>query len=740
MAELALEEDLEGRPAKKARFEPPMPEFPGTPVIDDMDDASIYGTPSNALTPQTGQESEATAIKDSAGDPSKPASLEAPSNGIPGLGLLGSSTQIYYQAPTPEGDRPGASLGAVEQNEKNADGIALEYRPHDLDLKQQAIEGAVDVIESIEGGDVGKVDTLGLPDGRDETSVLDLSEGLLDNGIGQNAPNNARAILDPEFLQTAEVNKGDESAEWRLDSSDVESSSSSSEGSGSSDDSEADNEDEDDYQLLDPEEQAKILMRGDDGSDDEGANKKGKAASDVQLRTKNEIEDVKVIRPDINITGEMKIEELGEVDKIVDNLVLIKAKVSGDYQVLDSGSLLCSEDRRVVGVVSETLGRVQQPLYSVAFNSAAQVTEEGVAVGMKVFYVEQHSSYVFTQPLKAMKGSDASNLHDEEIGEDELEFSDDEAEAEHKRRVKLEKQSLKDARNLGSGPNGRRGPKGGWAERSKHRDFGNNTQEGSVATTDLDGDGPYTPLARPANMHELMGWGETAAEGRNVWAPTDRGIPGDRGRAGGRGGRGGWGSRGARGGEWRGRARGTHDYRRNDPPRERFDRLDSSPQSPQYGVNMAAFNNGLQSPTAGPYLHLPQSPQYPSHPQFPQPFQPTYDHQPNYSWPHPPISSQYPFAFYPSPQGYFPQSPSATITSPVGTLPPGSFVNPAFVRNQQPGPWVQQQQQPMSPPPQQSQSGAGRMSPEAEAAFKAAQERLDILKELSGVSGRGHTG
>lgn len=44
----------------------------------------------------------------------------------------------------------------------------------------------------------------------------------------------------------------------------------------------------------------------------------------------------------------------------------------------------------------------------------------------------RHSKFVFPSQLKAMKGSDASNLFDEEIGEDEAEFSDDEQEAAHK--------------------------------------------------------------------------------------------------------------------------------------------------------------------------------------------------------------------------------------------------------------------------------------------------------------------
>ena len=44
-----------------------------------------------------------------------------------------------------------------------------------------------------------------------------------------------------------------------------------------------------------------------------------------------------------------------------------------------------------------------------------------------------------TKPLKALKGSDASNLWDEEVGVEEMEFSDDEKEAEFKRALKKKK-------------------------------------------------------------------------------------------------------------------------------------------------------------------------------------------------------------------------------------------------------------------------------------------------------------
>ena len=46
------------------------------------------------------------------------------------------------------------------------------------------------------------------------------------------------------------------------------------------------------------------------------------------------------------------------------------------------------------------------------------------------------STFVFTKALRAIKGSDASNLHDEEPDDVELEFSDDEMEAEHRRSIK----------------------------------------------------------------------------------------------------------------------------------------------------------------------------------------------------------------------------------------------------------------------------------------------------------------
>lgn len=61
---------------------------------------------------------------------------------------------------------------------------------------------------------------------------------------------------------------------------------------------------------------------------------------------------------------------------------------------------------------------------------------EKVRVSRQVFHVPQQSHYISLNQITRFKGSDASDMHDEEPGEDEVEFSDDEAEAAHRALLK----------------------------------------------------------------------------------------------------------------------------------------------------------------------------------------------------------------------------------------------------------------------------------------------------------------
>ena len=75
-------------------------------------------------------------------------------------------------------------------------------------------------------------------------------------------------------------------------------------------------------------------------------------------------------------------------------------------------------------------------MYQVKFNSKYPLHPERVEIGKPVFCVPARSRFVFVDKIKAFKGSDASNVYDEEPADDELEFSDDEAEAAYKSRLK----------------------------------------------------------------------------------------------------------------------------------------------------------------------------------------------------------------------------------------------------------------------------------------------------------------
>lgn len=505
-------------------------------------------------------------------------------------------------------------------------------------------------------------------------------------------------------------------AEFDLDSSPIQSSS---EDDSDSDDSSSsgDSEGEDDYKLLDPEEQARILMEGDGGSDDEGGGK-GAKGSGGQLRTKNEVPEEVIPKPDVTITPEMRTEELGEVEAIVENILLIKAKTSGEYRVLESGSVLCLADRSVIGVVSETLGRVQQPLYSVRFTNADEIAKAGLEPRTKVFYSEQHSTYVFTQALKAYKGSDASNLHDEEVGDEEMEFSDDEAEAEHKRRIKQKKM----------------GKRGGRLQQSSGSTRGGHPlQQQQTAydpmvglSYDDEDDGPYKPLSRPAGFADTVGRSEAPQEGAGYAGRDHRGNKEDDpsqhqsrepyGRGRGRGDRGrGRGDRGRS--NDRGRGRGGFQDRRNDGY--------SQPAHEQRHNGYSQAPQGSPMPPHSP----PNNYNYYNHAAQDQ-YSPQQPHSPA-GYPVPPFQQQQAFMpqhQYQHPQQYAPVAPPQQgwpNMAPSPTMPAGAYINPAFFGNQQ----QQSSGQQWAQGPQQHRD------PAAESAFHEAQERLNILKNLSGNRG-----
>ena len=509
------------------------------------------------------------------------------------------------------------------------------------------------------------------------------------------APEATMSIANTAGLDVTATEAAVEGAEWEVDSSPIESSSDSDTSTDISDDS--DDDADEDYAMLDPEEQARILMAGDGGSDDEGEGKQGDKGEKSQLRTANEKPEEIIPMPQIEITPEMKVVELGTTQGFVESTVLILGKVSGEYQVLEGGSLLCSKDRKPVGVVADTLGRVEQPMYTIRFTNDAAIEEAGLNVnGTGVYYVEPHSAFVLTQPLKGIKGSDASNIHDEEVGAQEMEFSDDEAEAEYKRSLKLKKQGRREG-NEQRGRGSFRGNRGrpdvththDGGDRSAYSNGAMEMNYDDVADGMDDG---YTPLVRPSSMH---------GEVQPHQSLSSRGSDDFRGR--GRG----------RGQDFRGRGRGRG---RGDRGRGNRGRGDYSANTSHSSPNVHnGYNQGMPPPQSyGQSLYGRQQP-----------------HQPDI-----PPSNQGYAAFSPSPISPLPQSFNFNAHQQQSQIPqPGTHINPAFWQAFQQQFQVQQN---YSQPQQQQQTyGSGQNGYSGswqgnEAAAEQVRRQLEEMRRNSG--------
>ncbi|KAI6083805.1 NAF1-domain-containing protein [Hypoxylon rubiginosum] len=413
--------------------------------------------------------------------------------------------------------------------------------------------------------------------------------------------------------------------EWEEDSSPYESSSDSS----SSDDS--------DEELLGPEETARILMEMDGGSDDDGDGKAKGSGSAAQVRTKNELPEEVVPKPDVVITSDMELIELGSIEHIVESTVVVKANTTGEYRVLDSGSVISKEDRTVIAAVADLIGNVLQPRYTARFTNDDEIKAYGLELGTKVFYTPKHASYVFTQTLRQQKGTDASNWHDEEPADDEMEFSDDEKEAEYKRQQKAKKK-------------GARGGRGGAAGRGGHEAPSAAAPDVSGLQYDDDDDGPYKKLARPASLAQGTSAPPESSYTNNYRGNAHRGGRG-RGQRGHHG-RGGHDNRGNRGG-----ARSGHSL----PPRP--------PRGQEYQqAQPQQFNYPPAPAQTAPNMPYAAAPQFYGAGNGQQGYQA--HQQPN---------PQFPFAWPQNmPPGFVPPPPPQFTGQPAGNNVP--YYNPDFIQ------------------------------------------------------------
>ncbi|TDH73348.1 hypothetical protein CCR75_006938 [Bremia lactucae] len=175
----------------------------------------------------------------------------------------------------------------------------------------------------------------------------------------------------------------------------------------------------------------------DEGADDlnelratiEAAMEKENYKNGPALTTEHEVVLPPVREPGVDLTNDCPIAHCGSILNISATALMITVQAISNTTLLNEGSVLCLEDRTVLGCIDEVFGPVMMPMYLIRFASTFKIPKNA-RVNSTVYYATEHTTYIVPEDIKH-KGTDASNIFDEEA--DETEFSDDEAEAAAKR-------------------------------------------------------------------------------------------------------------------------------------------------------------------------------------------------------------------------------------------------------------------------------------------------------------------
>ncbi|WVZ03185.1 hypothetical protein V8G54_023991 [Vigna mungo] len=295
-----------------------------------------------------------------------------------------------------------------------------------------------------------------IEEGVEKINLLDssLSFSIEENGDKDDSGSDSDSDSDSENGSESESGSENSGSE----SSDSGSESSSSSGSSTSDsEEESDDDDDDDNEVQveegeissDEEKVASWSMVDDDADHDDEDGDAGVGP----IRSKNELQNLPVVPP-VNAALEPHHQTLpvGIITSILGAQVIVEGVEKHDP--LNEGSILwLTESRKPLGLIDEIFGPVKNPFYIVRYNSESEVPE-GINGGTLISFVPEFAEHVLNNKDLYRKGYDASGANDEELS-DEMEFSDDEKEAEYKRMQRTTKRGVND-QNHGKKKNNRK--------------------------------------------------------------------------------------------------------------------------------------------------------------------------------------------------------------------------------------------------------------------------------------------
>lgn len=147
----------------------------------------------------------------------------------------------------------------------------------------------------------------------------------------------------------------------------------------------------------------------------------GSSEEEEIVGIENELEGIPIEQLPEKVDLDSVLTKIGSVHALVGQQIVIAC--DEEHSALDIGSLLVTEDRRIIGKVFDTFGPILKPFYVV-------YTDRTFNVGDSVFSVD--AKIIELDKLKDISGEDATDLLSDE-GE---EFSDDEAEKNAKKKKK----------------------------------------------------------------------------------------------------------------------------------------------------------------------------------------------------------------------------------------------------------------------------------------------------------------
>ena len=145
-----------------------------------------------------------------------------------------------------------------------------------------------------------------------------------------------------------------------------------------------------------------------------------------------------------SITDNDKFEECGKIKNIVENKILMESINNNLSKILNLDNIIFLSNKQHIGFIDDVIGQIDNPVYVIKIypKLIEEKILEKIKIDDKLYYCSNKINVINAIELKNKnKGCDASNAFDEEVSENEKDYSDDEEEvnAQIKRKNKKNK-------------------------------------------------------------------------------------------------------------------------------------------------------------------------------------------------------------------------------------------------------------------------------------------------------------